>query len=120
MYNIVLIQLARLMTLLSIGSFLFTSSMLMNVTYGIMTGIGTIDRLKKKATNTMGDSDEESIPLSHIFGLGGYLTWCLPTDPVFPDYDHVMGYSTPQRLLREQIKAGSADDANSYVMPLNV
>jgi palmitoyltransferase ZDHHC3/7/25 len=120
MYNIVLIQLARLMTLLSIGSFLFTSSMLMNVTYGIMTGIGTIDRLKKKATNTMSDSDEESIPLSHIFGLGGYLTWCLPTDPVFPDYDVVMGYSTPQRLLREQIKAGSADDANSYVMPLNV
>ena len=33
--------------------------MLMNVTYGLMTGIGTIDRLKKKATNTMSQSDEE-------------------------------------------------------------
>jgi hypothetical protein len=33
--------------------------MLMNVTYGILTGIGTIDRLKKKATNTVGLSDEE-------------------------------------------------------------
>ena len=47
------------------GAFLFTSSMLMNVCYGIMTGIGTIDRLKKKATNTMNQSDED------VFGVGG-------------------------------------------------
>lgn len=47
------------MTILCVGTFLFTSSMLMNVTYGLMTGIGTIDRLKKKATNTMSQSDEE-------------------------------------------------------------
>jgi palmitoyltransferase ZDHHC3/7/25 len=119
MFNIVLIQLARLMTILSIGAFLFTSSMLMNVTYGIMTGIGTIDRLKKKATNTMSESDEESIPLRHIFGLGPYYTWCFPIDPIFPDYDLVMGYSTPQRLLREQIKAGDYGN-NANDGPLHV
>jgi hypothetical protein len=104
MFHPVLTQLVRVMTLLSIGSFLFTSSMLMNVCYGIMTGIGTIDRLKKKATNTMHTSDEEPIPLKHIFGIEGYHTWPFPCDPIFEDYDAVMGFSTPQRLLREQMK----------------
>ena len=90
------------MTVLSVGAFLFTSSMLMNVTYGIMTGIGTIDRLKKKATNTMSQSDEEPIALEDVFGIAGYHTWPFPIDPVFDDFDRVMGFSTPQRLSREQ------------------
>ena len=97
-----MVHLVRIMTVLCVGSFLFTSSMLMNVTYGIMTGIGTIDRLKKKATNTMSSSDEEPIPLIDVFGIGGYHTWIFPVDPMFNDYDNVMGYSVPQRLAREQ------------------
>ena len=97
--------------------------MLMNVVYGIMTGIGTIDRLKKKANNTLSDSDEEAIPLEHIFGIGPYWTWALPMDPVYPDYDLVMGYSTPQRLLREQMRAGGGMDssvsvADSFGIPI--
>jgi hypothetical protein len=92
------------MTVLAIGALLFTSSMLMNVIYGIMTGIGTIDRLKKKASQTIMESDEEPIPLVHIFGINPYYTWLLPIDPIFPNYDTVMGYSTPQRLLREQMR----------------
>mmetsp|Transcript_61445 Transcript_61445/g.150388 ORF Transcript_61445/g.150388 Transcript_61445/m.150388 type:complete len:447 (+) Transcript_61445:177-1517(+) len=102
-FNIVLVQLVRIMTVLSVCAWLFTSSMLMNVVYGIMTGIGTIDRLKKKATDTMQDSLEEPIPLQDIFGIGPWYTWPIPVDPLFEDYDNVMGYSTPQRLLREQI-----------------
>ena len=102
-FNLVLIQLVRIMTLLSIGAFLFTSSMIMNVVYGLMTGIGTIDRLKKKATNTMGESDEAPVPATEVFGIGPLYTWILPVDPIFEDYDKSMGYSTPQRLLREQI-----------------
>lgn len=107
----VLTQLVRLMTILSIGAFLFTSSMLMNVVYGIMTGIGTIDRLKKKSVGTMDQSDEESIPLQHVFGIQPLYMWFLPVDPQFPDYDLVMGFSTPQRLLREQMiwKAAGTD-----------
>lgn len=58
-FHVVVVHLVRVMTVLCFGAFLFTSSMLMNVTYGLMTGIGTIDRLKKKATNTMSQSDEE-------------------------------------------------------------
>jgi len=101
-YHPLLVHLVRVMTVLAVGAFLFTSSMLMNVTYGLMTGIGTIDRLKKKATNTMSQSDEEPIPLRDVFGISGYHTWLVPLDPVFEDYDRVMGYSIPQRLLREQ------------------
>lgn len=101
-FHPIVVHLVRVMTVLAVGAFLFTSSMLMNVTYGIMTGIGTIDRLKKKATNTMSQSDEEPIKLEDVFGIAGFHTWPFPVDPVFDDYDRVMGYSTPQRLSREQ------------------
>ena len=110
-FSLVLVQLVRAMTLLCIMTLLFTSSMLMNVTYGIMTGVGTIDRLKKKASDTLSLSDEEPIPLTDIFGIQGYWTWPLPIDPLFEDYDKVMRYSLPQRLLREQARDGeTADD----------
>jgi len=101
-FHVLVVHLVRVMTVLCVGAFLFTSSMLMNVCYGLMTGIGTIDRLKKKATNTMSQSDEEPTALKDVFGIAGYHTWPFPIDPVFDDYDRVMGYSTPQRLLREQ------------------
>jgi hypothetical protein len=40
--------------------------------------------------------------LKDIFGIAGYHTWIFPVDPVFEDYDRVMGYTMPPRLLREQ------------------
>lgn len=102
-FPFVLIQLVRFMTILCIITLLFVSSMLMNVTFGIMTGIGTIDRLKKKSIESMFESEEpHPIPLKDIFGIQGYWTWILPIDPIFEDYDRVMGYSLPQRLAREQ------------------
>ncbi|KAL7565534.1 hypothetical protein ACA910_003813 [Epithemia clementina (nom. ined.)] len=104
-FTILEIQMVRLMSLVCTGAWLFTSSMLMSVIYGIITGVGTIDRLKKKATNTWHLSDEESLPLSDVVGSGPVWTWLLPVDPFFPDYDRVMGYATMQRLLREQSMA---------------
>eukprot|EP00548_Thalassiothrix_antarctica_P010347 CAMPEP_0194162050 /NCGR_PEP_ID=MMETSP0152-20130528/79289_1 /TAXON_ID=1049557 /ORGANISM="Thalassiothrix antarctica, Strain L6-D1" /LENGTH=79 /DNA_ID=CAMNT_0038871919 /DNA_START=801 /DNA_END=1040 /DNA_ORIENTATION=- len=52
---------------------------------------------------TLSQSTEESIPMKNIFGVGPLYTWFLPIDPIFEDYDKVLGYSTPQRLLREQM-----------------
>jgi hypothetical protein len=88
--------------------------MLMNVCYGLMTGIGTIDRLKKKANDTMNFSEEEPIPLKDVFGIGPLYTWAFPMDPMFENYDRVVGFSTPQRLLREQMKENpNAPKSNS-------
>ena len=68
-----------------------------SVTYGIMTGLGTIDRMKSQDTL----SDEPPLQLKDVFGIGLQITWFFPTDPLFEDYDRVLGYSMPQRLLRE-------------------
>jgi hypothetical protein len=114
-FTIVLVQLVRAMTIICICTLLFTSSMLMNVTYGVITGIGTIDRLKRKATDTLFLSEDEPVDLQDIFGIAGRWTWPLPIDPVFEDYDRVLGYSTPQRLLREQLGQGKL--ASTYSDP---
>ena len=58
-FNVVLLQFTRIMTVIAVVFFLFTSSMIMNVIYGVMTGIGTIDRMKKKSNKSMNLSDEE-------------------------------------------------------------
>ena len=94
-----------------------------------MTGIGTIDRLKKKAMDTMHLSDEKPIPHKDIFGIGGYYTWFIPVGelysvssllgrtgllvsctlshdfkgPIFEDWDKTMGYTTAQRLLSNRV-----------------
>ena len=94
------------MTVIDVATLLFVSSMIMNVTYGIMTGVGTIDRLKKKASNTVSEGEEEPLKLKDIFGIQGYWTWAFPIDPVFEDYDLVLGYSIPQRLMREKQREG--------------
>jgi hypothetical protein len=91
--------------------------MIMNVIYGLMTGIGTIDRLKKKASNTFSESLEEPVPFTSVFGIGPLYTWPFPIDPVFDDYDEIMGYSTPQRLLREQILREQAGGGGAAAVP---
>ena len=68
----------------------------------IITGIGTIDRVKRRAKKTLLDSDDEPMRLTDIFGIGHYIFWFLPTDPIFENYDRIMGYSTTPRLLREK------------------
>lgn len=103
----VLVQLVRGMTVICTGSIVFTSSMLANVTYGVMTGSGTIDRLQRQMMKE-DDADEQALKFEDIFGIGSWLTWFIPTDAMFPDYDEVLGYSMPQRLLREGRGSGSA------------
>ena len=111
----VLVHLVRIMTILCMGAFWFTSNMIMSVFCGIMTGLGTIDRMKREEElQKRKDSGNNSrniemmnvasnpIPLKDIFGIEPYYTWFIPVDPVFEDYDRVMGYSVVPRLLREK------------------
>lgn len=37
-----------------------------------------------------------------VFGIGPIYTWPFPVDPIFEDFDRVMGYTMPQRLDRER------------------
>ncbi|GAX25659.1 hypothetical protein FisN_15Lh029 [Fistulifera solaris] len=95
------IVLVRVMSLISLGALMFTSSMLMNVIFNVVTGTSTIDRLKMKLADTWHKETAAEIPLTDIFGIGPKWTWMIPTDPLFDDYDRVVGYSTRQRLLRK-------------------
>ena len=74
-------QLVRAMSLLCLGALAFTSSMLVSVLYAVVTGVGTIDRLKRKATDTWHLSTDEPMPLTDIFGIASWATWWLPTAP---------------------------------------
>jgi hypothetical protein len=58
--------------------------------------------LKRRAKKTLLKSDDESMLLTDIFGMGPSILWLIPIDPVFEDYDRIMGYSTTPRLLREK------------------
>ena len=89
-----LVQLIRCMMVLCIIFFLFTSSMLMNVIYGVITGIGTIDRMKKKSNNSFHLADEECLEMRDIFGVGSKLNWWIPIDPVFEDFGKTFGFVT--------------------------
>ncbi|KAL7537951.1 hypothetical protein ACHAXR_009128 [Thalassiosira sp. AJA248-18] len=97
----VLIQLVRVMTFICTGSIMFVSSMLANVSFAVMTGSGTIDRLKRRLSKPAEAPDDPPLQFEEIFGIGSYLSCLLPIDPIFPDHDRVLGYSMPQRLLRE-------------------
>ena len=41
-FHAIVVHLVQVIMVMCVGAFLFTSSMLMNVTYGLMMGIGTI------------------------------------------------------------------------------
>lgn len=97
-----LVALVRLMTFLCVGALIFVSNMILSVFWGVMTGMGTIDRMKKQEANTFDESDEAPIAWTDVFGIGSYFSWILPIDPFFDDYDRVMGYSTTDRLQRER------------------
>jgi hypothetical protein len=37
-----------------------------------------------------------------IFGIAPIYTWLIPVDPIFEDYDRVMGFGMAERLDREK------------------
>jgi len=80
--------LARIVIFLVLFATLFTSSMIFNQVYGLITGLGTIDRMKLKDEIF---PLEDSIPFSHVFGDQWYLYWA-PVEPVFYNSESVLHY----------------------------
>jgi hypothetical protein len=81
--------LARVLIFLLLFAILFTSSMIANQCYGIVIGLGTIDRMKLRT-----DDDTVrglTVPWRHVFGEE-WLPWILPIDPYFPRPDLVFRY----------------------------
>jgi hypothetical protein len=112
------------MTVIAVGGLIFTSTMIASITLGITTGLGTIDRMRLKATKNSENASskapplswedaEDPIPLNNIFGDQGYWTWCLPIDPIWDDYERVVGYATRERLNREQLLDQESDSRES-------
>ena len=116
-FNAVEIQLVRSMSVLCLATLLFTSSMIMNVVFGIMTGVGTIDRLKKKLHGTWELATEEPIPLKDIFGKQNFFCWILPIDPVFDDYEQVMGYIIEPQEKQQRQSRRTIQFADRFVHP---
>jgi hypothetical protein len=46
--------------------------------------------------------DSHTVSCLQIFGIAPWYTWPLPIDPIFDDYDRVVGFTMPQRLDRER------------------
>lgn len=82
------IYLVRVLIFVLLFAILFTSSMILNQWYGLITGLGTIDRMKLKA-----DDPEDGTPVSffHVFGVW-WPAWFLPLDPVFDEPELVFHY----------------------------
>lgn len=113
----VLVQLVRIMTFLCIGAFAFTSNMIMTVLWGMVTGVGTIDRMKIEESKDEREHEngdvsygEPPIPWKDIFGIQHYYTWFFPIDPMFDDHDRIMGYSEIPRLQREKKMDGNVQN----------
>jgi hypothetical protein len=96
------IHLVRAMTCLCLGAWLFVGGMLTNVARGVVTGVGTVDRLRKRAAGRWHGAAEEPVPLRRVVGAGPVWTWWLPVDPVFDDAPDVLGYSTKKKSAKQQ------------------
>jgi len=76
--------------------------MLYNQVYAVRTGIGTIDRMKRRKNESARSTKYKPIRWVDVFGNGSYLFWPIPVEPIFHNIDLVVGYSTRdgESLLR--------------------
>ena len=84
------LAMARGLIFVLLFAILFTSSMIANQLYGIITGLGTIDRMKLKGDDK---GYGTTIPWSHVFGET-WLPWILPINPHFSKPEKVFRYKT--------------------------
>lgn len=84
------LDLSRGLIFVLLFAILFTSSMIVNQLYGIICGLGTIDRMKLEGDRKVYGT---TIPWSNVFG-DAWLPWFIPITPQFARPDKVFRYKT--------------------------
>ena len=79
----------------------FTGEMMRRQVLSIITGIGTIDRLKLAKGKQIAGGDP--LPLASIFGIDFPLLWLFPIDPFFDNPDDILGYRRPPSSAAESL-----------------
>ena len=79
--------------------------------YAVHTGIGTIDRMKRRR-NPLG---HQPIPWSHVFGNGTVLLWPLPTAPYFKRRAKVLGFKSSGGSAGDDEGSGDEGEAAPLV-----
>jgi hypothetical protein len=89
--------LIKVMVIILLFSILFTSSMLPNQIYGVVNGVGTIDRMKIKRGQHV---RAKPVPFKDVFGVGFWFFHAFPTNVKFDDEDRVLRYRRGGRWTR--------------------
>jgi len=95
-----------IMIFLSFAAFLFTMSMILSQSHGILTGEGTVDRLqrrrKDKARIAHNYKPEDFKPVSLKDVFGKYIClWLIPVGPHFEDPNRVRGFRNPDEDIEK-------------------
>lgn len=92
---------------LSILALVFVSSMLYNQVYAILTGIGTIDRMKRRTRHI----HHMPLELTDVFGDDPLYLWFFPINPTFHSEEAVLRYATLGNTWRLTSNDEEAADA---------
>lgn len=99
-YSTLTANLIRAVLIIASAAMIFTLSMLMNQFHGVITGLGTVDRMqRRKKEGRIRGSVEDFRPMrwSDIFGEGNKVMWLFPTDPYFrkSQRERILGFREP-------------------------
>lgn len=97
--------LSRILLMISFAAALFTFSMFMNQIKGVVSGLGTVDRMqaRRRGVGSERGTPADYVPLNweDVMGAGNKLCWLIPTDPVIREPDRVLGYSVREESIEE-------------------
>ncbi|CAN0354469.1 unnamed protein product, partial [Ectocarpus sp. 12 AP-2014] len=82
-YSTLTANLIRAVLVISAAAMVFTLSMLLNQFHGVITGLGTVDRMQRRRKEGRvrgGPEDFRPLRWTDIFGDGNKLMWIFPTD----------------------------------------
>lgn len=105
-YSTLTANLVRALLVIACAATLFTLSMLMNQFHGIITGMGTVDRMqRRRKEGRVRGRPEDFTPVrwEDIFGCGNRMTWFFPTNPKFrtQQRQRIMGFREPPAARRQ-------------------